>query len=707
MIANKTSLERATRNLAPGEVLPSSHTQENEPLVAPLSETDQQYAAEARTTRNVQREIRKLQGRKFRNWLEEQDPNREPGFLERMGQKAKGKIIEIAPNATEKVVELGQNMRERAGNLYQKASNVYESVQETRGFMALENSGIGMRARRFVLEHGPSAALKSKISQQKSIISELVQKKQQEENGFDRLTEKMGERRDIQKAKAEKSSYWDAQIAKEKVELTRLEEKEKVKNYELQTIKESQNNEIDNKIKAIEVQTDFAKNVEIQGKMTADIKEVQNYLKSARNQFAHCLAINKQLLDGSNFQRSYDQIFNQKPDADAEKKISAEAKNRRKDALATIQDKVDGKKMSLETVLQENIFALRKLRPMIETLEKTEKKLQKAKNKIDKKVVHSKHRQDSWEVQRTKLGLVKEDPNERAKANRMSATEANPKIISIDAQFKILDENKINTEYWFGADIIDSCKQHGLENIPAGERITKGFADMRKVAEQSTLDMEQVLRKYFDFRLPDLEAEVEAAKKEYTQAEKETAADRALADPNHKDRKAAEEHLEEVKNSVEKVEAQLQKSREKAEEFRANIERIKTEILEKIPADIANKAQKLSDLRKLATEWFPDLAAAETEYMSGHPEDIPEAVPTPAPVTSPEALDEETEKDEGEPDIDENVPPVGFGRSLGMPTAGLAPLPKKKPGFFRRIFGGLFGGLFGRRKNDKSNGQNK
>lgn len=587
---------------------------EVEVAAEPLDESDSEFEQSAKDRHDVGRKLKVLKRTRIGDWLDHvaELSRRVPGNI---AQFTKKNILDkAAPGLADYVGE--------------KVQHAYEAVRDSVPVKFIEDSGYGERARLFLFENGPSAAIKPKIEKLESELVRLKQKQQQEAREFDRVSESFaGQDIKIDKIKQEKNAYWQGRIDLIVERINELKKLQDEREGRMERLSDGLNNKIDNKIAKIKRDTNFEALKAEHKELAEALKNAEAEEQKAKEEFENLKAISRELLDDSNFVREFDQIFNKDKIKKVEEGLSDIDKKRKANARGKIQDLHEKDKVSLENILRQNIYALERQREELDILKSNIAKLRKSKDKVDKAAIKADHRIKTWELQRKRIGVSKSN-NKIGKGDfvneSISREEIDDSVASIDQNVNTLFD-KDNASHWFTAEAIEKCKVDGI-NVGLNEDIVaRGLVKMRQDSERAVFDMEKVITNYIIPEIPKFEQEIsalDAKKKELESTIAELSANKSGKVGNKI--KDVQLELDSVNQEISKIKDLPKKLADLRTKYESNINRIRSEILPKIAEDITSKQRTWTEYKTELFKLFPDLAQYEHNFSNkGKLVDVP------------------------------------------------------------------------------------
>ena len=587
---------------------------EVEVAAEPLDESDAEFEQSAKDRHTVGRKLKVLRRTKVGDWLD---------HVAELSRRVPANIAEFTKDHI-----LDKAAPGLADYVGEKVQRTYEVVRDSTPVKFIEDSGYGERARLFLFENGPSASIKPKIEKLESELIRLTQKQQQEAREFNRVSESFGGQDiKIDEVKKEKSAYWQGRIDLIVERINELKKIQDEREGRMEKLSDGLNNKIDNKIAKIKKDTNFEVLKEEHKKLAEALKNAEAEEQKAKEEFENLKAMSRELLDDSNFARKFDQIFNKDRIEKAEESLSDIDKKRKAGARGKIQEFHKKDKVSLENILQQNIYALQRQREELDILKSNIAKLRKSKDKVDKAAIKAEHRIKTWELQRKRIG-VSESNKKIGKGDfvneSISREEIDGYIASIDQNVTTLFD-KDNPSHWFTAEAIEKCKVDGI-NVGLNEDVVaRGLAKMRQDSERAVFDMEKVITNYINPEIPKFEQEVstlEAKKKELGEVIAELKGAKAGNVGNKL--KDTQLELDDINLQISKIKDLPKKLADLRTEYESNIARLKTEILPKIAEDITSKQRTWSEYKTELFKLFPDLAQYEHNFSNkGELVDVP------------------------------------------------------------------------------------
>lgn len=604
---------------------------EVETAAEPLDESNDDFAELAGERHGAGRKIKVLRRRKLTDWLTDV-----------------GETISHIPGNT--ATFLKEKVADKvAPGLIEYTRGKYENIRDSVPVKFIEDTGFGERARLFMFEHGPSSRLEPKIEKLKGELVVLKQRQQQEAYEFNRVTEQF-ESQDIKitKAKKDKTEYWDGRIKIIEDKIKELEELLANRTAEMTRLSDGLNNKIDNKISRIKRDSNFEAMEDEHEELRDALISTEKEQAKAKEKFEQLMEVNRQLLDGSNYKRSVDDIFDTERIKKDEEKLSDEQKQKKKGARDSIEKSHTKDKLSLKNILEMNLLALQRQRKELEILESNINKLRKSKDKVDAKLIKTQHRVESWNLQRKVIGVDKENnkigKGEFVKEQPISRDSIDEVVEGAIKQTDALFDTD-NPSQWFTAEAIAKCPVDGIDASLNEELVAKGLAEMRQTAERAVFTMEGAIANYIVPEIPKFEEEIKNLQGEKAQVESALSALRS----NNKGNKNKAE-IQKKEGELQVINAELsarqdvpQKLRDLQTKFEADIARLKADFLPKLSEDITSKQRTWTEYKAELYKMFPALQQYEVQFTNKNKfPDLP-GMPD-AQTQSPDFVDTASEK---------------------------------------------------------------
>ncbi len=228
--------------------------------------------------------------------------------------------------------------------------------------------------------------------------------------------------------------------------------------------------------------SNYEHNKKAQAELARKIGEVQADYEAQKKRRLECVMMNNRLMKDISFKndikgifgfstdKTFDQVLADSAPVPGTPQSSPEEKAAAKKAVDEIRMKKDVEKKSVATIRMENEAALARQEAELAVLGKNLKKLQKAKDKIDAALLPAEHGLQSYELQRKRLGLTKEDIGNHVDAKPL-ASEADLESLekSLDMKIYGFREGR-DLNQWFGEGFSEKCRTAGIDQAYALDR---------------------------------------------------------------------------------------------------------------------------------------------------------------------------------------------------------------------------------------------